>query len=187
MVKTTKKGKKAWIKIVAPREFKNITLGESYVYTPDQLIGKKLSVNLSIILGDMRKQNINMGFKIYEANQTQALTKTVSFELMPTHVKKMNRALKDKMDDSFVVVSKDNLKIKIKPLLLTRNKTSNSTLTSLRKKTREKLAKIASENDFSDFLNGVISSQLQKELRADLNKIYPLSVCEIRKIELVSN
>ena len=48
MAKSQKKGKKVWIKIMAPAEFNGIELGESYVYEPESLIGKKLDVNLSM-------------------------------------------------------------------------------------------------------------------------------------------
>ena len=42
-----RKGKKRWISIVGPREFRNNILGESYVIDPDMLIGKKVKLNLS--------------------------------------------------------------------------------------------------------------------------------------------
>ena len=64
MAKAQKKGKKVWVKINAGPEFNNIELGESYVHSPEDLMGKKFKINLSMLTGDMRKQNSNITFKI---------------------------------------------------------------------------------------------------------------------------
>jgi len=62
MAKPGRKGKKKWVKIVAPQEFNNKELGESYVYDEKSLIGKKLQVNLMNVIGNPRKQNANLIF-----------------------------------------------------------------------------------------------------------------------------
>ena len=184
MAKSQKKGKKVWIKIMAPAEFNGIELGESYVYEPESLIGKKLDVNLSILIGDIKKQNTSVGFKIKEVKDRRVFAKIVSVEVQPTHVKRMVRTLKERIDDSFEVTSNDKAHIRIKPLLLTRAKVSNSVLTMMRKKIREKIKKLAAEHTASEMVMEIISGQLQRGLRTELSKIYPLTSCEIRKLEL---
>jgi len=186
MVKETKKGKKNWIKIIAPGEFKDAELGESFVSSPEDLIGKTLFINLSVLLNDIRKQNINIGFKVIDVKNLQASTKVFSYELMPAHVRRMVRIMKERIDDSFIIESKDKLKIRIKPIILTKSKTKQSILNAIRKKTRDKLIKLASEKTFSDILKLVISVELQKTLKTELNKIYPLSTFEIRKLILLN-
>ncbi|MEK6826368.1 MAG: hypothetical protein AABX08_03660 [Nanoarchaeota archaeon] len=185
MAQITKKRKKSWVKIIAPREFRNAELGESLVYSPQDLIGKRLNVNLSTLIGDMRKQNTNILFKIEEIKGSQAIANIISFEILPAHIKRMVRTLKDRIDDSFVVSSKDHPKIRIKPFVLTKAKTSNSILTLIRKRTREEVTKIASKSTFAEFTIEVISGQLKKQLKQELNKIYPITIFEIRKIELL--
>ncbi|MFH1592216.1 MAG: hypothetical protein ABIB47_02520 [Candidatus Woesearchaeota archaeon] len=186
MAKSTKKSKKTWIRIVAPKEFNSIELGESYVYSPEDLIGKNLKANLSTLLRDIRRQNANLSFKVHEVSGNHVITKIISFEILPAHVKRMVRTMKDRLDDSFIVPSKDKLKIRIKPIILTRSKTSNSVLTLIRKATREKLGKFASEHSFSEIINIVITGQLQKQIKSELKKIHPLSIFEIRKVELAN-
>lgn len=186
MAKTTKKGKKTWIKIIAPREFRNIEIGESLVYSPEDLIGKNVKVNLSVLLGDLRRQNASIGLKITEAKGSQVSTKITSFEVLPAHVKRMIRTLKNRVDDSFIIISKDKLKLRVKPIMLTRSKTANSVLTAIRKQTREKITKMAAAHSFSDLIGGIIPGRVQKQLRSELSKVYPISNFEIRKLELVN-
>ena len=99
--KIVRKGKKGWVKIVGPKYFRSVEIGESYVYSSNDLIGKKLKINLSVLSGDMRKQHVNIGFKVVEASGSQAVADIYSYEIVGAHVRRMVRTLKDKVDDSF--------------------------------------------------------------------------------------
>ncbi len=60
------KGKKKWYSIVAPARFDNKPLGDSLVYEPEELIGKRVKVNLMNLTGEIKKQNMSIKFKVTE-------------------------------------------------------------------------------------------------------------------------
>ena len=186
MVEKTKKGKKRWIKIYAPAEFKNTFLGESYVIDPERLIGKTIQLSLSNIIGDMKKQNTLVTFKIKEIKGAEAHTSLISYEIIKSHIKRLVRTGQEKIEDSFILKSKDQMSLRIKPLMITRNKAKNSILTRIRMATKDRLTALFSENEFQQATNELISGKFQYALRHDLNKIYPVVVLEIRKIELIN-
>lgn len=186
MVEILKKGKKRWIGIIGPPEFKGLVLGESYVIDPQTLVGKKLSLNLSNLIGDMRKQNIVVGFKIKEIKGAEAHADIVSYEMLQSHVKRLIRSEQDKIDDSFEVESKDKIKLLVKPIIITTNKTKNSVLTKIRMRTREKIKEAFLQNEFKPMLKEIMGGYFQKSIKQELRKIYPLSIFEIRKVEIVN-
>ena len=186
VVSKTTKGKKKWISIVGPATLKNNFLGESYVYDPQILIGRKLKLNLSQVLGDMRKQNVNLGFKIKELKGNEAYAEIIYYEIVPAYVKRMVRTGKEKIDDSFVIETKNKIKLKIKPVIITKNKASRLILTKLRMITREKINQFSNKEDIDVIFDKVISGQLQKELDKNLRKIYPLNNFEIRRLEILN-
>ena len=186
MVEKIKKGKKRWIKIVGPAEFNGVSLGESYVIDPEVLKGKNVKSNLSNLIGDMRRQNVLVGFKIKEIRGNEAIADIVSYEMIQAHVKRLVRVGQDKIDDSFVVETNDKRKLKIKPIITTRGKANNSILTRIRMETREKMKESAIKEDFKKLFGDIISGYLQKSLKQELRKIYPLSTMDIRKVELLN-
>jgi len=186
MVEKIRKGKQRWIKIVGSLEFKDSPLGESYVIDPERLIGKKIQLGLNNLTGDMRKQSILVGFCIRTINGAEARADVVSYEMLQAHVKRLVRAGQDKIDDSFLVESQDHVKLKIKPVIVTRSKTKNSNLTRLRMEGREKIKHLFMKEPFEKVFGAIISGQLQRSLRQEMSKIHPLSVFEIRKIEILN-
>ena len=186
MAEKSKKGKKRWIKIVGPGEFKNIVLGESYVIDPNILLGKKLKLSLGSLTGALKRQYALIGFKVKEIKGAEAHAEVVSYEMVLAHTKRLVRAGRDKIDDSFVVESKDKVKARIKPIGLTKNKAKNSILTRIRNLGREKIKEMFLKEDFNKALDEIISGRLQRSLKQELGKTYPLGVYDIRKLEVLN-
>ena len=87
------------------------------------------------------------------------------------------------VEDSFICNTKDS-KIRVKPFLLTRKKVHRRVRTALRDKCRESIAELAKNRTKEEFFSEVISSKIQRQIIPKLKKIYPLSLCEIRVIEV---
>ena len=86
------------------------------------------------------------------------------------------------VEDSFEASCKD-IKLTIKPFLITRKKVSRAIRNNLRKTAREYIFEYIKEKNFLDVAREVIQNDLQKNLHPKLKKIYPLSLCEIRMLE----
>lgn len=177
------KRKKKWYTLVAPIEFNNLTLGETPAFEPESVIGRTVIVNLMTLARDPKKQSYNMTFKVREVKNNDALTITMKYELPTVNIKRLIKKAKEKVDDAFAIETKDNVKAMIKPLFVTKAMTQHSRLTLLRKRANDFVTKLAKERTFSELVSMLVSTELQRSLRSELKKVYPLSVCEIRAFE----
>jgi small subunit ribosomal protein S3Ae len=178
-----KKKKKVWYNILSPKDFGDFTIAETLASDPAQLRGRVVKMSLMDLTNDPKKQNVQLTFKVTEVKEKNASSDLIRYELMPSYVRRMMRKERGKVEDSFVAVSKDNIKIRIKPFIITKGKTQRSVLTSIRKRSREFLAEVVKEQKYADFISDAISTKSQKTLREQLKKIYPIAMLEFKAIE----
>ena len=179
------KKKKKWVPIVAAKEFNNMEIGETYVEDPNNSIGRTVTINLMALTRDPKKQSNNVTFKITEFKNNVLHTELISISLQTAQLKRTTRKDKTKIEDSFIVDTKDNIKVRFKPILLTKAVTSKSNLSGLRKLTREIVAKHSKNMFYSQFIGDVIFVNIQKAIRNDTKQFYPLASCIIKKVEKV--
>lgn len=175
--------KKKWCQIVATKEFNDAVIGETTYLEPDNLIGRTVQVSLMELTNDIKKQHMKLIFKVEGIKDNHAITSVVAFEVSPLYIRRMVRREKKKIDDSFIVETKDNVKVRIKTFFVTKAMTSNRTVTDLRKKARLILTEEIKKLDYNSFVLAVVSYEIQKKLHSELKKVYPLSVCQIRCFE----
>ncbi len=180
-----RKKKKKWFEIVASKEFGNKVLGETLASEPSELVGRSLKVNMMNLVDDYRRQGINVKFKIDSISGESAQCRLVGYDLLRSHVRRMTRKNADKMDVSFIINSKDGAKLRIKPMVVTRNRVSAGVITSIRKKTEEFISKKSEDLKSTEIFESVIRYKLQKDLKANLLKLCPVGSCEIRSVELL--
>ena len=176
-----KKGKKKWYQIAGPKMFRGTILGESYVYDAKTLVGKKLKVNLSK-LTETRKHNSEILFKIENVKDNVAYANIFGYTMLDSYTKRILRVGTRIAEDSSIYETKDKVKLRIKFILITRGKPSNSVLSNLRKKAKEYLIPHITKKTYEEFMTGVIDTSIQREMRNLLKKVYPLSFCEFGKI-----
>ncbi len=180
-----KKKKKVWFSIVSPKEFGDFIVAETLASDPSILTGRVVRASLMDLTNDPKKQNVQLTFKITSVKEKDAYTDLIRYELTPSYIRRLMRKERDKVEDSFVALSKDNVKVRIKPFIITKSKTQNSVLSAIRKRAREFLADFLREQTYYDFISEVTSTKTQKTLREQLKKIYPIAVLEFRVVERV--
>lgn len=181
------KGKKKWYSIVAPANFDSKPLGDSLVYEPEDLVGKRIKVNLMNLTGEIKKQNMSIRFEVTDVKEGVGQTRATDFELSPGLIKRYVRKNRDRLDESLVYLTKDGQKIRIKPFVLTRNKVKGSQLTDLRKIMKIALSEIISSKDYESIYADIISYSIQKDIKDKMNKLVPIKNCEIRAFKLEKN
>jgi len=107
------------------------------------------------------------------------------YQLMPAAVKRLVRRNQDKVVWSFTAKTKDNINIKIKPIILTIFKCKKSVKTALAKKGERVLIEYLSQNTFANIMKDIFSFKLQSSLKRKLMKIFPVRISEIRGLEKV--
>ena len=177
---TTKIKKKRWYPILAPNIFGEKVIGESLLTESKLLLGKSISCNLMSLTNDVKSQHIYMSFIIREVKENKGFTEAVSYEISPTYIKRFVRRGKERIDDSFAFKTKDGRIMRVKPFLLTNSPASNSVLTKIRKALKQKIAEIITQNTYDDIFDGVVSYKIQKELKSEINKVFPVRTLEIR-------
>ncbi len=177
--------KKRWVQIQAPKLFNEQIIGESFVGEPQELVGRHVTVSLMILTGDPQKQSVSVSFKITGVNNGMVTSELIGYQLVPSAAKKLMRRERSKIDDSFIVETSDKKYIRVKPMIITRGRTTNSVLALMTKLERAFIAKTISTMDFESFVRDVVQKKLQHGIGQLLRRLYPVAACEIRQMELI--
>lgn len=178
-----KKAKKIWVPIIAPDEFRSREIGETYVYLPEQLLNRIITVNLAGLIDDPKKQNMNVMFKINEIKENKGQTEIVGYTLSSSYQKRLNRMTKARIEQSIPIKTKDNIEVQIKAIALTKFETNRSVLTAVRAKIKEFLLNNVQSLNYKELMNSVISFEFQKNLHKELKLIYPLSYVLVKTVK----
>ena len=177
--------KKRWHRIIAPKIFNEQVIGETISAEPNLLSGRTISLNLMHLTRDMKKQNMNLIFEIVKVLGDTAYTDIKQFEIHPSSIRRFVRKGKKRIDDSFMCLTADSRKVRIKPLMITSSSVKGSIITSLRKKAREFLVSRIRKTNSDVLVQDIVNHRLQKEIRDAVSKIYPIKISEIRVLSFV--
>ena len=141
--------KKRWYAVQAPAVFNNVIFGETCATEPGLLSGRGIKTNLGTVLRATKKQNVEVRFKITGIQGNTCMTELVSMEILPPHVKRLVKRAKKRVDDSFLVTTKDDVKVRLKPMILVKDNVQHSLLTSLRHAAQDFFIRAAQELKFN--------------------------------------
>ena len=182
-VSAVKVKKKIWYPIVAPKSFHNPVLGETYVTDPAVAVGRVIHANLREITDSMQDQHVYMVFKITHVENNQLHTETVACYMTPPTIKKLTRRTASRMDESFVLVTKDAKRVRIKPVIVTVNKTVRSVCSELRRAVQAEMAKDVALLTWEELVMAVVTHKLQSDVKKRVSKVYPVKIIDIKKLE----
>lgn len=171
---TSKIKKKFWFPVLAPKIFGNAKIGEIYMGESSKAVGRVFWHGLKELSGNMRDQNTSLCFKIRKSDSNQLVTDIIGYKMTPTSIKKMVRRHNDRSDDSFIIQTSDNKKVRVKTLILTAHNTKNSVSTRLKHAMIKKITDDTKKINFGNLVDKLISHKLQMEMKRTLTKIYPV-------------
>ncbi len=180
--KKESKIKKKWCTILAPDIFNKIPIGESIVSDPSQLVGRQVEVNLMNLTRNVRQQNINVKFQITKIQDKDVETEIIKYEMAPSSIKRIVRRSITRIDESFVVLTSDNKRLRIKPLVITRSKLKKSVERDMRKAIKNYITTEIKKMDYIVLVKDIITNKFQKSLAETINKIHPVRITTIRSI-----
>lgn len=176
--------KKVWHRIISPKLFGEREMGEMYITSSEEALGRTMKVNLRDLTGNMRDQHAYVNFRIIRGQGTQLYTEAIGYELTAAFVKRMVRKNIDRMDDYFTFKSNEGQVVIVKTLMLTQGKTHRSLQASLRKQLQAALEEEIKKNDFNTFMNNLVSYKVQQTAKRRLHKLFPLKEVAIRVVLL---
>src|SRR3990167_7185702 len=149
-----------------------------YGFDLENLKNKIISYDLTRLL---RGKGALLKLKI-KIDDGKAIAEPIELVVLPYFIRRMMRKGTNYVEDSFSAECK-NAQVRIKPFLITRKKVSRAVRKALREKAREELSIYVKNKDTNTLFDEIIKSKIQKNLSLQLKKIYPLSLCEIRRSE----
>ncbi|MEK6853062.1 MAG: hypothetical protein AABX64_00060 [Nanoarchaeota archaeon] len=176
--------KKVWYKIVGPKMFGQMELGETYLSSPEEALGRTVKINLKDISGNVKDQNAYVCFKLDAIEGNVLKASAIGYELTATHVKKLVRKNTDRIDDYFTFTTKDRKNIIVKTLIITQIKAQRSVRGQLRKKLSDFLAEEAKNSTFDVLVDNLATRKIQMTLKKILYKIYPVNEVAVRVLTL---
>ncbi|MBW2971440.1 hypothetical protein KY359_00240 [Candidatus Woesearchaeota archaeon] len=177
--------KKRYFSVLAPKVFQERELGHSMAYEPSELKGRTIAYNLMMITGNVKKQDINVSFKVTEVKGDTAFTMVDKYEVSAAAIKRKVRRQRDRLDESFQCVTRDNKILRLKPLAITAIKTSRSVQSALRKDMMLFITNYVRKTDYDTLVLDVINEKLQRETAFRLKKITPIRFVDIRVMKYV--
>ena len=152
---------------------------QAQAFDIEDLAGRLIKYDLTRILRG-KSMTLQVIIEIKDGKAT-AIPKQIN--LMPYHLRRMVRKGTNYVEDSISADCKD-AKIRIKPFLVTRRKVSRAVRKALREKAREEIIEYVKNKKNETLFDEILKNQLQKYLSSKLKKIYPLSTCEIKTLNV---
>jgi len=173
-------------KVISKRK-KFIEIDLPIINSKAELIGNSLQdlENKTIKLDltrNLRGKAIEAVLKI-EIKQGKPIVRIKKLTLMPYFIRRMIRKRISYIEDSFDAQTKESI-WRIKPFLITRKKISRVVKKTLRNKAKNWIEDSIIEKTNEEFLKEILANKFQRALSLVLKKTYPLSLCEIRILEL---
>ncbi len=177
--KLDKKKKRKWYSIVAPKGFGNAELGESFVSTPQNMIGKRIRINPAHIT-KIRSSNIRLTFQVTDIKEEKGLTELIKYQILPNQITRIVRKRKSKLDTSQILESKDKVNLTIKTIIVTRSKIQRGAFSALKNQALAQIKETIEKENFNKLLDLIISYELQRSLKNSLKTITPIQTVEIK-------
>jgi ribosomal protein S3AE len=148
-------------------------------YSIEDLNNKTLNLDLT---RKLKGKGTEVIFRI-KVKDNEASAEAIRLKVLPFFIKRMMRKRTSYIEDSFSAECEDAW-IKIKPFLIARKKISRAVRNALRNEARNWIISYLKNKNKKEIFSEIISNRLQKPLSLKLKKIYPLSLCEIRMLEI---
>jgi small subunit ribosomal protein S3Ae len=161
-------------------------LGETPTDNPDSLKGRTMEATVQDLTGDFSKMHIKLKFQIHDVRGLDAHTLFLGHDLTSDYVRRQTRRRRSKTDAVVEVTTKDNWRIKVKPMAVSEQRIQSSQETAIRHIMEDVMLKAASRSTVSEFVKLMVNGDLSKEI-ADRGKVVvPMKRIEIRKSEVLS-
>ena len=179
---------KRWYSIRAPRNpwsFK--TIGETMAEEEEMLVGRHYEILQYELDGDFSKMNVKVKFRITEVIGSDALTEYIGHEILKDHIRRQVRRERGKIDDTIDLVTKDGYYIRVKPMMISRNRIKASQKQEMRTQARDLIIKFGATTTWVDMQKATLDGTLETQIREAASKIQPVRDVMIRRTQLIQS
>jgi len=180
-----KKAVKNWYSLLAPSMFGKAKIAETPADEPEKILGRVVEVSMQELTGDFAKAHIKLHFKVVDVSGLEARTAFVGHTNTTDYIKRMARRHKSKIDGVFDVVTKDGMRIRVKPSAYTSKRIQNSQKRAIRAVMGEVIEKLAKNNTLDEFVKYMLDGEIGKQTYKLAKAVYPVKRVEVHKSELL--
>jgi small subunit ribosomal protein S3Ae len=177
---------KGWYNLLAPEMFNKQLLGETLSDDAGKLIGRIAEVTVQDLTGDFSKMHIKLQFRVNHVQGQDALTQFIGHDMTSDYIRRLTRRKRTRTDLVVDVVTKDNWKIRVKPMAITDRRIQTSKQTAIRAIIAKVVRDTAAKQATSDLVKGIISGELAKTIAIACKPVQPISRVEVRKSEVTA-
>ena len=153
---------------------------------PEFVNGRVAEVPLEKLTGDFTQKNFMIKFRVNDVRGNNAFTSFDGHRLTSDYKRALTRRRNSRIDCNFVLKLKDEVHIRIKPIIMVDKRIKKSQERVLRAIAHENIEKTISKLSISEALKKIYSGELNKEIAAKLKNTYPTKRVEISKIEVMN-
>ncbi|MBW6451118.1 MAG: hypothetical protein K0B02_00110 [DPANN group archaeon] len=181
-----KKIQKVWYDIIAPKMFDNKKVGSTTSSNKDHLNNRILKIPLNEITGNFKHFYINIVLRIKEVTENSAIADYIGQTIRDDKILRLVNRWSSRIDSIDDITTKDNKKIRVKSIAVTRRKVNTTIKSKIRLLVSEKMKNYCETNNLEQIVNSINNTDIQKIITKEAKKIYPLKAIEVRKIEVLN-
>ena len=175
-----------WYRLHAPSMFNYTIMAHTPADNPEFVNGRVAEVPLEKLTGDYNQKNFMIKFRVNETRGNNAFTSFDGHRLTSDYKRALTRRRNSRIDCNFVLKLKDDVQIRIKPIIMVDKRIKKSQEKVLRALAHENIEKNLAKLTLSEALKKIYSGELSKEAAAKLKTTYPTKRVEISKINVVN-
>ncbi len=184
-VKDKWKGK-MWYRLHAPSMFNYAIMAHTPADNPEFVNGRVTEVPLEQLTGDFSQKNFMVKFRVHETRGNNAFTTFDGHRLTSDYKRALTRRKNSRIDCNFVLNLQDDVKIRIKPIIMVDKRIKKSQEKMLRSVANKYIEEYISKLNLSEALKKIYSGDLNKEVATALKSTYPTKRVEISKISVMN-
>ncbi len=159
-------------------------VGETPVTKHGSPIDRVLVIPLNMVTNNIRHVFINIFLRIVEVDNDIAKTIYWGHELSRDRITRMVRKRTSRIDVIKDVTTKDGVKLRIKPIVITGGRANYSVQKAIRKEIENFLEEHVGSRKLSELVKEIFDGVLQKLMFNKVITIHPIRSLDIRKVEV---
>lgn len=177
--------KKKWFKIVAPKLFNELVIGETPAEKEAQVLNRVVEANLADLTGQRKLRHITVRLKITNITNDKAITKIVGCRVDNSYLKRMVRRRRTKIENTVFVETADKSKIKVSAVTICGIRVEKPKEKKVRKVVGETIIAEAKKAKLDVFMQQLMFGNLSNKIFNNAKKIAPIQRVEIIKANLL--
>jgi small subunit ribosomal protein S3Ae len=177
---------KGWYSLVAPEMFNRQVIGETPAEEPGKVAGRITEATVQDLTGDFSKMHIKLQFRVEDVRGNEAHTQFVGHDMTSDYIRRLTRRKKTRTDAVVDATTKDGWTIRVKPMAITDRRIQGAKQKAIRAIMRNVISQAAARGTVGDFVKGIISGDLAKEIATACKPVQPISRVEVRKSDVLA-